>query len=88
MPDFRFKNYVAQQKVAVSEKYTAKEKSLKAKYPLVDSQKYKMRKQFKVIEEEPELTTKMESNSLSVEDLLRDNVVETAFHNFRRLMKI
>ena len=47
-----------------------------------------MRKQVKAIEEEPELTTKMESNSLSVEDLLRDNVVETAFHNFRRLMKI
>ena len=27
-------------------------------------------------------------NPLSVEDLLRDNVVETAFPNVRRLMKI
>ena len=35
----RFVNYVAQQKVALPEEYTAKEKSLKAKYLLFDSQK-------------------------------------------------
>ena len=77
----RFKNYIAQQKVALLEEYTVKEKSLKAKYLLVDSQKYKTKKQVEAIEEELELTTKRKSNPLSVEDLLRDNVVETAFSN-------
>ena len=38
--------------------------------------------------EELELTTKRKSNPLSVEDLLRDNVIENAFLNVRRLMKI
>ena len=64
-----FENYVAQQKVALSEKYTAKEKSLKAKYLLVDSQKQKTRKQVKANEEELELNTKRKLNPLSVEDL-------------------
>ena len=65
----RFKNYVAQQKVALSQEYNAKEKLLKAKYLFADSQKYKTRKQVKAIEEELELTTKMKSNPLPVEDL-------------------
>ena len=47
-----FKNYVTQQKVALSEEYNAKEKSLKTKYLLVHSQKYKTRNQVNAIEEE------------------------------------
>ena len=66
----RFKNYVAQQKLAPLEEYTAKEKSQKAKYLLVDSQKYEMRKQVKAIEEELKLTRKRKSNPFSVKDLL------------------
>ena len=81
-----FKNYVAQQKVALLEKYTAKEKSPKAKYLLADSQKYKTKKQAKAIEE-LELTTKRKLNPLSVEDLLRDNI-ETPFPTVRRLMEM
>ena len=61
-----FKNYVAKQKVALSEKYTAKEKSKISKYLLLDSQKYKTRKQVKAIEEELELTTRRKSSPLSV----------------------
>ena len=84
-----FKNYIAQQNVALSEEYAAKEKSVKAKYLLVDSQKYKMRKQvIKAIEEELKLTTKRKSTPFSVEDLLRDNIVETIFPNVWHLMKI
>ena len=83
-----FKNYVAQQKWALSEEYTAKEKSQKAKYLLVDSQKYETRKQGKAIEEELKLTTKRKSNPFSVKDLLWDNMAETAFPNVCRLMKI
>ena len=82
-----FKNYVARRKVALSEKYTAKGKSLKAKYLLADSQKYKTKKQAKAIEEELELTTKRKLNPLSVEDLLRDNI-ETPFPTVRRLMEM
>ena len=82
-----FKNYVARQKVALSEEYTDKEKSLKAKYLIVDSQKNKMRKEVQAIEE-LELATKRKSNPLSVEDLLQDNVVETEFLHARRLMKM
>ena len=66
----RFKNYVAQQKLAPLEEYTAKEKSKKAKYLLVDSQKYETRKQDKAIEEELKLTRKRKSNPFSVKDLL------------------
>ena len=43
-------------------------KTTKAKYLLVDSQKYKTRKQVKAIKAEFELTTKRKSSPLSVED--------------------
>ena len=50
--------------------------------------KNKIRKQVIATEEELELTAKRKSNPLSVEDLLRDNIAETAFPNVRRLMKV
>ena len=87
----RFKNYVAQQKVAPSEEYTAKEKLLKAKYAPGDLQKYKTRKQVKAIEEELDLTTKRKSNPLSVEDTyvlipMSEAIVERGFSKMGQIM--
>ena len=83
-----FKEYVVQQKLALSEEYAAKEKSLKSRFLLIDAHKYKTRKQLKAIEDELEVVKQKKASPLSVEDVLQDFVVETAFPNIRRLLKI
>ena len=83
-----FKSYVCQQKVALSQEYSGKEQSLKSKLSVVNAQKYKTRKRLKEIEDEISNITEKVRNPLSVEDLLRDSVIETAFPNIRRLLKI
>ena len=83
-----FKDYVADQKIALSEEYAGKEKSLQSRFLLVDAQKYKTRKQLKAIEDELKVVRSKKACPLTVEDLLRDTVIETAFPHVRRLLKI
>ena len=65
-----------------------KEKSLKSRYLLADAQKYKTRKQMKKIEDELNAVMKKKESPLNVKDILQDSVVETAFPNVQRLLKI
>ena len=74
-----FKSYVCQQKAALLQEYLGKEKSLKFKFDLSNAQKYKTRKQLKEIEKELSLIAEKAHNPLSVEDILQDLVIETAF---------
>ena len=70
-----FKSYVYEQKAALSQEYLGKEKSLMSK----DAQKYETTKRSKFIEDELSLIAEKVHNPLSVEDLLQDSVIETAF---------
>ena len=83
-----FKSYVCEQKAALSQEYSGKEKSLKSKFDLFNAQKYKTRKRLKEIEDELSLITEKVHNPLSVKDLLQDSVIETAFPIIHRLLKI
>ena len=74
-----FKSYICEQKVALSQEYLGEEKSLKSKFDLFNAQKYKTRKRLKEIEDKLSLITEKVHNLLSVEDLLQDSVIETAF---------
>ena len=71
-----------------SQEYSGKEKSLKTKFDLFNTQKYKTRKRLKEIEDELSLIAEKVHNLLSVEDLLQDSVIETAFFSIQRLPKI
>ena len=79
---------VCEQKAALSQEYSGKEKSLKSKFDLFNAQKYKTRKRLKEIEDELSLIAEKVHNLLSVEDLLQDSVIETAFFSIQRLPKI
>ena len=79
---------VCEQKAALSQEYSGKEKSLKSKFDLFNAQKYKTRKRLKEIEDELSLIAEKVHNLLSVEDLLQDSVIEAAFFSIRRLPKI
>ena len=83
-----FKSYVCEQKAARSQEYSGKEKPLMSKFDLFNAQKYKTRKQLKETEDELSLIAEKVHNLLSVEDLLQDSVIETAFPSIRRLLKI
>ena len=74
-----FKSYICEQKAALSQEYLGKKKSLKSKFDLFNAQKYKTRKRLKEIEDKLSLITEKVHNLLSVEDLLQDSVIETAF---------
>ena len=82
-----FKSYVCEQK-ALSKEYSGKKKSLKSKFDLFNAQKYKTKKRLKKIEDELSLIAEKVHNPRSVEDLLQDSVIETAFPSIRRLLKI
>ena len=66
----------------------SKEKYLKSKLDLSNAQKYKTRKRLKEIEGKLSLITEKVHNPLSVEDLLQDSVIETAFPSIWQLLKI
>ena len=83
-----FKNYVYEQKAALPQEYLGKEKSLMSKFDLFNAQKYETTKRSKVIEDELSLIAEKVHNPLSVEDLLQDSVIETAFPSMQRLLKI
>ena len=83
-----FESYVCEQKATLSQEFSGKEKSLKSKFDLFNAQKYKTRKRLKEIEDELSLIAEKVHNPLSVEDLLQDSVIETAFPSIRRLLKI
>ena len=74
-----FKNYVYEQKAALPQEYLGNEKSLMSKFDLFNAQKYETTKRSKVIEDELSLIAEKVHNPLSVEDLLQDSVIETAF---------
>ena len=76
------------QRAALSQEYLGKEKSLKSKFDLFNAQKYKTRKRLKEIEDKLSLISKKVHNLLSVEDLLHDSVIETAFPSIQQLLKI
>ena len=61
---------------------------LKSKFDLFNAQKYKTRKRLKEIEDKISLIAEKVHNPLSVEDLLQDSVIETAFPSIWRLLKI
>ena len=82
-----FKSYVCEQK-ALSQEYSGKEKSLKSKFDLFNAQKYKTKKRLKEIEDKLSLIAEKVHNPLSVEDLLQDSVIETAFPSIQQLLKI
>ena len=88
--EFRyFKSYVTQQKISLSQEYAGKEKSLRSKFDLVNAHKYKTRKRFEGTRRGTFYIIAEKANDLlSVEDLLKDTVVETVFPNIRRLLKI
>ena len=50
-----------------------------SKFDLFNAQKYETTKRSKVIEDELSLIAEKVHNPLSVEDLLQDSVIETAF---------
>ena len=83
-----FKSYVCEQKATLSQEYSGKDKSLKSKFVLFNAQKYKTRKRLKKIEDTLSLIAEKVYNPLSVEDLLQDPVIETAFPSIQRLLKI
>ena len=76
-----FTSYVSQQKIALSQDYAGKEKSLKSKFELVNAQKYKTRKSLRELEDEFYIIAEKVNNPLSVEYLLKDAVTEKAFPN-------
>ena len=80
-----FKSYICEQKAALSEEYLGKEKS---KFNLFNAQKYKTRKQLKEIEHGLSLIPEKVHNPLSVEDLVKDSVIETTFPSIQRLLKM
>ena len=87
--EFRnFKSYVSQQKIALSQEYSGKEKSLKSKFDLLNTHKYKTSKYLRELEEELYIIAEKVTDPLSVEDLLKDTFVETAFPNIQRLLKV
>ena len=83
-----FKSYVCEQKAALSQEYSGKEKYLKSKFDLFNAQKYKTRKRLKDIEDKLSLITEKVHNPLSVGDLLHDSVIETACPSILQLLKI
>ena len=62
---------VCQQKNALSDEFAAKETSLKAKHMVANTQKYKTRKQLKVLNEDLANATKKQENPVTIEDLLQ-----------------
>ena len=83
-----FKSYVCEQKAACSQEYSGKEKPLMSKFELFNAQKYKTKKQLKVIKDKLSLIAEKVHNCLSVKDLLQDSVIEPAFPSIQRLLKI
>ena len=80
--EFRnFKSYISQQKIALSHEYTGKEKSLKSKFGLVNACKYKTRKRLRELKDELYIIAEKLNDLLSVDDLLKDAVVEIVFPN-------
>ena len=60
----------------------------KSKLELVNAHKYKTRKGLGELDDKFYTIVEKINDPLSVEDLLKDTVVETAFPNIRRLLKI
>ena len=52
------KSYVSQQKIALSQEYAGKEKSLKSKFDSVNAHKYKTRKRLGELEDKLYIITK------------------------------
>ena len=84
-----FKSYVSQQKIALSQEYAGKEKSLKSKFDLKNAHTYKKKK--KTLEGNRRklyIIPQKINDPLYVKDLLKDTVAETAFPNIPQLLKI
>ena len=75
-------------KIALSQEYSGKEKSLKSKFDLLNTHKYKTSKYLRELEEELYIIAEKVTDPLFVEDLLKDTFVETAFPNIQRLLKV
>ena len=85
--NLEFLSYAYQQKIALPQQYVEKEKSLKSKFELVNAHKYISRKCLRKLKDEL-IISKNVNKSLSVENLLKDTVIETIFPNTQQLLKI
>ena len=79
---------VSQQKIALSQEYTGKEKSLKLKFELVNTHKHKTGKCLRELGDTLSIITEKVNNPLSFEDFLKETVIETAFPNIKQLLWI
>ena len=61
---------------------------MRSKFDLVNAHKYKTRNRLRELEDELYIFVRKVNDPLSIEDLLKDTVVETAFPNIPLLLKI
>lgn len=83
-----YKSYVNTQKSKIREELLQKKKSLNSKLLLSKANKYSTKKSIKKIEYDIEDTERKLKVPITVEDLLKDEVVSLAFPNIRRLLAI
>ena len=82
-----YKNYVAQLKIDFKQKLVSEEAKIKASILQTSAKKYKSHHAVTELEQELSNKKKMK-DPVKVEDVLRDKVLETAFPNIQRLLKI
>ena len=83
-----YKTYIDTQKKNILVDYGKQKRNIESRLLLVNAQKYKTHHAVKKLEEELNNIEEKLRSPIKVEDMLRDRVVEAAFPNIRRLLKI
>ena len=83
-----YKTYIDTQKKHILVDYGRQKRNIEPRLLLVNAQKYKTHHAVKKLKEELNNIEEKLRSPIKVEDMLRDRVVEAAFPNIRRLLKI
>ena len=82
-----YKNYIAQLKIDFKQKLVSEEAKIKASVQQTSAKKFKSRRAVTELEQELSNIKKKMEDLVKV-DVLKDKVIETAFPNIQRLLKI